>query len=313
MSELILQILKYASVAFAVGVTFVGTWFYEFTTTDKETGRRSLTPWGRRAVVVAVLSLAMAGVSTLWSDQIAAEATRSAKLKLAAEHREKLEETKRTREYQARAEDLQKEMTRSQADAVALLKVVNDSVKNLSPAEKSTLEPIIKKIGTPAQFKEAYPELYKMFMAGKPVEAVMAAADEIVDERLLKTEACKDVNISPNNQASFSLVGGNWYGIGFWTNVHGIQLLVSTASDDGDLNKGFRFIFADGTESPKLTCSDGKSPSSCQEVTENAIAKNVFRMLQDKTISEIRTAMRTLSFKPGDADRFRHYASCVVP
>jgi hypothetical protein len=47
MPELMLLVLKYVSAALTVGITFAGSWFFDFTATDKSSGKRSLTPWGQ--------------------------------------------------------------------------------------------------------------------------------------------------------------------------------------------------------------------------------------------------------------------------
>lgn len=47
-------VLKYLSWMLTVDTAFVGSWFFEYTITDKETGRKKLTVWGRRGVVVGL-------------------------------------------------------------------------------------------------------------------------------------------------------------------------------------------------------------------------------------------------------------------
>jgi len=60
-----LLLLKYLTAALTVSIAFAGSWFFEFTKTDKETGKRSLTRVGGVACFAAVLSLFGAAASTV--------------------------------------------------------------------------------------------------------------------------------------------------------------------------------------------------------------------------------------------------------
>src|SRR5580704_7281549 len=114
MNATILLILKYVTSAITVGTAFAGTWFFEFTKTDKDTGRRSLTPWGRRAIVFAATSLACAAFLTVWVDRDAAQKQQAAERKSLAQQRQIEVERGEATAYRERSE-------RSQVDIERLL------------------------------------------------------------------------------------------------------------------------------------------------------------------------------------------------
>lgn len=81
MSETLLLIAKYASTFIALGVAFAGSWFFEFTSTDKETGKRKLTYWGTRAIIFASIALVCSIVSTIGSDLQSQSSKRDAEIR----------------------------------------------------------------------------------------------------------------------------------------------------------------------------------------------------------------------------------------
>ena len=80
-----LLLLKYVTSILTVGIGFIGSWFFEFTVTDKDTGKRSLTPFGKGAFAASTLSLILAAVSTTWTDYDASRKEAESELRSVSE------------------------------------------------------------------------------------------------------------------------------------------------------------------------------------------------------------------------------------
>src|SRR5262245_55761122 len=129
MTETTILILKYLTWALTVGTAFAGSWFFEFTKTDKDTGRRSLTPWGRRGIVFAALSLACAFILTVWTDRDAARKQAEAAERAVAERREIENERKTSAAYRDKFE-------KGQSDTNELLRLLSQNIDKFSDSGK---------------------------------------------------------------------------------------------------------------------------------------------------------------------------------
>jgi len=113
------MILKYVLLALTNILAFAGAWVFAFTETDKQSGRKKLTKWGKIALPVAFLLLIAGFGLTIYDD---AESQRKADIAgQAAEKKEK--------ELQTKIDQLTADVSRS---AVTLTLLRNWSCSSLN-------------------------------------------------------------------------------------------------------------------------------------------------------------------------------------
>lgn len=170
--------LKYLSSALAVGTAFAGSWFFEFTETDKDTGKRTLTLWGRRGIIFAFLTLLLAATTTVWSDIRAAQQQKEA--------------NKRTEI--ANAEALQ-----ARQAIIALLVPLNENINKLSLADREKVQDAVSGLGNTDDLRAKYPELFKKMDNATTFEQVEGPAKEVLEleiaRRVLDTPECADIKL----------------------------------------------------------------------------------------------------------------------
>jgi len=60
--------MKYIALTLAFTITFIGTWFVDFTRSDEITHKKKLTKFGRYALLFALTSAALAAYQTIQTD-----------------------------------------------------------------------------------------------------------------------------------------------------------------------------------------------------------------------------------------------------
>lgn len=290
------MVLKYLSWMLTVGTTFVGTWFFEYTTTDKETGRRKLTVWGRRGIVFSGLALACSLALTLWTDHEAAHKQKRAEEK-AAEEQIKLD---------VRLDDIQRFMEVT-------------STATLSRENKATLG----RLQGIEDYRKQFPDLYNKFINATSFAEVSAAINDDLDRaaasrisnrpecagfpRLIKQEIAGGPPVG-----QFKL--GKTAVLSFMIRSDDVKFGFSECSSSNSLSHGnYTFLFEDGSESSELQCTVLKTSMSCEDTTANAGARAVYNELQKKAVVAIKTDARRYNVSESTAKEMRTTFSCISP
>jgi hypothetical protein len=306
MSDIGLQTLKYASSLVAVAITFAGGWFYEFTVTDTKTGKRSLTPWGRYAIGFAVLALVLAGITTVWSDKLSADNAANAAAQLEAQKAQNESD-------RAQAEIHQEEVEK-------LLVELNSSVGKLSPEARTEVTKNLPKDSLES-FGQKYPDLLSKLQNASDFNAFVSAIGEgigrDIDTRVSKAADCSDINLDTldNNpyRAGHFFFENSESSISYMVEPDFISVDVSDYSNSADMTRGYKFVFLDGSESATLPCEVMKSKFSCEDKTSNMSVKEIFKLLQTKSVVQVRTTSKVLTFKSADVGKFRQTFACLTP
>jgi hypothetical protein len=89
---------------------------------------------------------------------------------------------------------------------------------------------------------------------------------------------------------------------------------VSDYAKMNDLGEGYSFVFDDGSETPKLTCSLKKYEWGCRDATRlSPVALTAFEFLQTKMVSKVKSNESAYEVAPTNAQNIRTMFACVVP
>lgn len=239
-----------------VGTAFAGSWFFEFTKTN-DNGKRSLTKWGRRAIVFAALSLVLALVSTVWTDRHTFEKQREANEKLKAEQDRSERDRSRTLEYQQRAENSQNELKE-------LLNVVSNNIDNFDTDSQQEVGKYIDNLDNIDDYKRQYPDLYNKLIGArsypKLVEIINEALERKMGERVsADIQNCSDIELdrvsagNPIRLNGFKLADNTLFNV--YVDIDGLKL--GLVAKDG-LEDGYKFVLDDG-DTVNMLCNLSKS------------------------------------------------------
>jgi hypothetical protein len=318
MPELILLILKYVSAALTVGITFAGSWFFEFTKTDPSSGKRSLTPWGQRAIVFAFISLVCAGVATVWSDNLFSQKSADAAAAVADERMKTEAERRQAKSYREKVEVGQETM-------ISFLAIIKDNIAKLSPQDAANVKAALGKLKTAEDFKRDYPNLYKKIeeatSIGELIPPIQTAAEMAIKARISDDPRCQEINLKDLPQSSikagFVVLSAPDHSkntfLRYAVDVNHLNLSIEVLLLPNDIDQGYSFVFLDGSASPKLVCKQQKWQGVCGDNTEDSETLKVFSLLQEKTVASIRSASGTWSVDPSNMDLLRRTFACLRP
>lgn len=269
-----MMLLKYLSWMLTVGTAFVGSWFFEYTTTDKETGRKKLTVWGHRGVVFAGLALACSLGLTLWTDYEAA-------------HKQKGAEEEAARDRTSAAE-YQRKLETSLADIKSLMEAI--STASLSQENRVAIGKTVVHLAGIEDYKKHFPDLYERLMKATSFDEVSSAINEGLDRaasvRISDRPECASVPRSSNGPMAGGFPGGHFMVSGtavitYLITSDGVKFGFADYSDLNSLGHGsYKFLFADGSQSSELQCTEFKRGSSCDDKTSDVGARAVYGDLQ---------------------------------
>lgn len=154
MSETLLLIAKYASTFIALAVAFAGSWFFEFTSLDKETGTRKLTFWGKRAIIFASIALGCSIVSTIGSDLQSRSSKRDTEIRAAQVATDAERERRAAEEFRSK----------SLAQTETIVAFIGKNFSKLPEDVKESARETISSLGGLGALKVAYPDIYEKIM-----------------------------------------------------------------------------------------------------------------------------------------------------
>ncbi|PSH65157.1 hypothetical protein [Phyllobacterium sophorae] len=315
MTGTLLLILKYIVAGLSFGVAFAGAWFFEYTTTDKDTGRRKLTHWGKRAIVFTVLAAMIAGLSSIVSDLRAMRSADEAQQKLA-------QSEAATATERANAEQERVEAAKFRNEVLPSIRVLSANLKYLPPRIQDEANKALQRLSGVAAIRRDYPELYSQMVNARSVDDVRKASNEAyvlrTEDRLSKTPACQAFftrTIDP-----FSLTARETFpesrSIEITLGPDGVKWDVGdNRAEAGSvgLSRGYVYHFDDGSNLG-MQCEGTPLFSSCANNTASGPeAVFTFRELQNKTIASIAYDNKTIDFPPDIAQRLQQKFACVVP
>ena len=301
-----LTVLKYVSWLLTAGIPFVGSWFFEFTTTDKETSRKRLTAWGRRGVIFASLALVISLALTVATD-----------IDFVNKQRESAERAARDRQnataYQQRSEN-------ALADIAKLVAALNSAT--LSPEDRAKVERAVVSLTGLEDYRKHFPDLYERLMKATTFEEVASATGEglnrATDLRIANRPECAKVP-RPGKEPNSGFPGGHFMvsgtsALGYLITPAGVQFEFSDASDLKSLgDNSYRLVFSDGTHSPALACKTRKSGMSCADITSDPAARKTYVDMQEKTITAVQSGTKRYEVAKETADAIRTTFSCIAP
>ena len=187
------MIAKYILLALTNLLAFAGAWLFAFTETDKDTGRKTLTKWGKVALPAALVLLVAGFGLTIWDDLNRAE-----KAEVAA-----ATATKREEKLQGTIETLTAQIQRSAENTDAIRALVTAMAQPASAKRDAEIAALIK---TPElreladvnpDFKAALTSLERS-LGGRTamLERMQARGAQLPnDERNVLTAASLDLNL----------------------------------------------------------------------------------------------------------------------
>lgn len=299
-------VLKYLSWILTVGTAFVGSWFLEYTTTDRDTGRKKLTVWGRRGILFAGLALACSLVLTLWTDHEAALKAKRA-----------TEEAERER---AVAAEHQGNLKTALADIKSLMTTI--SATSLSGKDKAAINQTVKTLAGIDDYRKYYPDLYDRLMEATSFDETSSAIKEGlyrgVAGRISDEPGCSHLP-KPSREMTAGFPAGHFRlgglgAINYMITPDYIEFEFSDVSDVNSLSGGkYMFAFADGSQSRDLHCKSPSTVMSCVQRTSDVQARAVYVELQKNLIVAVKTETKTYEVSKSTAEALRRTFSCLSP
>jgi len=151
-------------------------------------------------------------------------------------------------------------------------------------------------------------------------------SDAISDE--LGAEAAKRISNKPEcadipRSSDEPMVGGFPGGFFMISSTASVTYLITSdyvkfgftdAGDSNSLGNGsYKFLFADGSLSNELQCTDFKTKMSCDDKTSDGGAKSVYADLQLKSVEAIKTDVKTYPVSDSIAKSIQTTFSCITP
>lgn len=298
-----ITVLKYLGLVLTAGTAFVGSWFLEYTTTDKDTGRKKFTVWGRRAIFFATLAITTSILASVCSDLDAAENRKQA-----------AEQAKIDRE------ELKADREKAAGDLHKLL-VWTESMK-INPQGRETLKHVLDSFEGTDDYKKHSPDLYDELAKAKSFAELSEQIDTRLERdangRISDEKKCAIVprmvkNSGAGYPAESFLINGA-ASLSYMIEAKQVTVAFTDAADLDSLGgDGYAFVFTDGTESTWLKCADGKSGMSCRDHTGEPDMRAVFNELRYKQIAEIRTGRKRYEIADATGKKLLTTFSCISP
>lgn len=307
-----IMILKYLSWMLTVGTAFVGSWFLEYTRTDKQTGQKTLTAWGRRGIVFAGLSLACSLGLTIWTDYDSAKKQKEAAERAAVDR--------------DRAINLEQSSNTALSDIKSLLSVISETT--LANKDKAAMEQTIARLAGIEDYRRHYPDLYERLIKATSYEETATAISEGIDRateaRISVRPECAHIQRPGLAKGGIPMgyPGGHFEisqssGLTYMITPEHVEFTFIDGSDQNSLgNHGYKFLFADGSESHELECkksSNNPMSMSCTNTTSDAGARSVYLDLQKKFVAALKSYNKRYDVPKSTAEAIRTVFSCISP
>lgn len=292
-----MMVLKYLSWMLTVGTAFVGSWFVEYTTTDRETGRRKLTMWGRRGIFLAGSGLVCSLALTLWTDYDTAYKQKNAR---------------------DNEERYQRELKTIVADFKSLVTAISEA--SLSREANTAVGQAVIKFKGIEDYQLHYPELYSSLITPTWFVEITQAINNAVAGRISNEPECVAA-ISKDDSGPFEgafptghFLLGESAMVTFMITSDDVRFGFSDASNLNSLGNGkYKFMFADGSESLELQCTVFNTGMSCQDKTSDSTARQVFANLQLKSVKAIKANNKIYEVSESVAKAILKTFSCISP
>ncbi len=314
MLETLLLVMKYASTFLALGVAFAGSWFFEFTTTDKESGRRTLTKWGTRAVIFASAALICSVVSTIGSDY---QANRNQQ----AADRRVLDATNKAIAEQQAAQNFRLKSEGYFNDIKNMMDFIDKNFSSLSASAKADASRTISALSGVQAIKADHPEIYKRMQDAVTYPDVAQAVQEGVMARALSRISegisCADANITKNDSEGFPVESefisrSPPRNLSYMVHSDGILLSLNSETDY-DFAGGYSVFLRNGTTPIHIACTQFRSKGLCQSDTKVPETRAAFIRLQRSPITKISYEGTEVVLPPEISNRLNKTLSCLTP
>jgi hypothetical protein len=267
-------------------------------------------------MIFAAISLALAGIATVWSDILAKEESASAKSTIEEEQRRTEAEKAETKKYHS--------------DTLTLLGSMKDQFYSLSPQVQHKVGETLSKLESYEAYKTAYPDLFKDAEAAATSKEFVAAVFDAIPKalganilaRISKSPDCTNIKIEvrDNDKAQVPIVIGTFqldppYSfIGYQVSANYVTIaLKDREPEDVDISGGYNFVFSDDSMSAKVLCQPTLSKSDCTNNTDDQNTMKVFLSLQQKTVKSIKAASKSYSLMAGGAESLLKTFRCLSP
>lgn len=298
--------LKYIGLVLTLGTAFVGSWLLEFTVTDKESGRKRVTKWGRRGVVFAGIALLTTLGATVWADYDNTRKQKQAAIRIETEQKNSV--------------TYQKKLESALGDIHNLLKTI--SVASLDSKEKATIRQTVANLSGIEDYKKYYPELYKQIMSSTSYAALSDAINEgltrAVNDRISTDQKCAKIPRASSKPdtgypaGSFKI--GSTTFLSYLIKADGIMLdLMDLDSPNSLKGGGYFFIYSDGTKSTELACKHRHTGGSCQDETSQPEVQAIYQQLREKLVTAIESAHKRYNVTSEIGNEIRATFSCISP
>jgi hypothetical protein len=315
--------LKYLTWVLTVGLAFAGAWLFEFAKADPVTGRKKLTPWGRRGIVVAALSSLFALATTVWGDvdtarKAAAAAAQSVKDRQMVEAEREAADLERQEaaEYRKKAES-------ASGESLTLLRLLATDSTTRNEAERSRIRDAVSGLEAYKALEKLEPGLYERLARLGPFSE--AAVKEYGDAYARRVRA--RVSTRPDCQGiatEFDIgdgfIGGHFWmtdsptvrpALGFLIRPEAVSVDFRIVSDGPPPKTKYKLTFSDGSASQFLQCRAG-GYGTCEDSTRDSDTRQAYEVVQKKLIARV-DADNGLSFvvDPDAASRVQRTFSCL--
>lgn len=301
-------LLKYLTAVLSCAITLAGAWFFEFTRTNPTTQTKTLTPWGKLFLPLALLCLVVSGGLTAWTDRADGEKNRIKDAQIA---------------------DFQTKVVDGQSDSKRLLELIASIVKNsrLDSSSQQEILHTIPSLSNIEDYKRQYPDLYAQLLSANSVDSaqriMFQGISRKVDERISKNPDCANLPIhssTPDNPMKVGTVflerprstGSILRSLFLRVDGEGVEFEVRDLSGPIDLESGYSLEFEGGIQSDRIHCS---TPGflSCTANTFSPAAKALYRLAQKNVITKVRTSKAEFSIDPTAAREVKRTFACIEP
>jgi hypothetical protein len=297
-----LIILKYLVSAATLAITLAGAWLFEFTTLNKDTGKKSLTKWGKLALVPMLALLLASAAFTILGDVNSTRKREEAEAerKIEAEHRLKLEV----------------QLGEWRSDNKQLLELI--SKFQLDKNEQQDLAKTVKGLKSIGEIKRDYPALYAQILDARTLgdfsKPILSAIRRKIAERYSTQGDCPRFKLAGLYSDTGLVLFESDPVVSFVVREDGIQLGFTLWDDPHQDFEGYvNLKFSGGTQS-KLDCLESAPSSSCHLFTgSDPRFQSIFIELQNKQIATIETSRNTYKLSESDGMHLKQIFACLIP
>lgn len=149
--------------------------------------------------------------------------------------------------------------------------------------------------------------------------AISDELDQAAIKRISNKPECADIPRSNDEPMAGGFPGGFFMisstaSVTYLITPDYVKFGFTDAGDSNSLGNGsYRFLFADGSLSNELQCTDFKTKMSCDDKTSDGGAKAVYVDLQIKSVEAIKTDTKTYPVSDSIAKSIQTTFSCITP